>query len=445
MDDLVAPLVEELPVDGPDGHLGPDGRDDDGNVPLGRALRRGADRDAVRPQGGQHPARGAAVPEDVVPDQAHEREARLHLERIQPAQRDLIGEAGIGRLAGRLGVLLGDGDAHRMDRRGLGDEDDVDSLPAQRVEQARREARNAHHAAALQGDEGDVVGMGDADHAVPHARRVPLHQRTRFLRVEGILDDDRNSLVHNGLDGRRIDDLGPEMGQFLRRPVGDVRNRAGGRDDLRIGRHDARDVGPDLHAAGVDAHGHERGREVGAAAAERRHAAVPVRGDEARDDEQFHVRVRIHGLGHAGVGFRLVHLPVAHLDEGPGVEPLASDAQRQELVRQDGRGEQLAEALDGFQARLAQFAQEIHAVRDALQGFEQFVHGSGRPLPVSFRQQFADDLVMALPEVLDERLVGLVAGGRLPAGLDQRVRTSAHGREKPRWCGPLRGPCGRYR
>ena len=315
-----------------------------------------------------------------------------------------------------------------MDRRGLGDQDDVDALPAQRVEQARREARHAHHAASFQGDEGDVVGMGNADHSVPDARRVPLHERSPFVRMERILDIDRNPFFHNRLDCRRIDDLGPEMGKFLRGPVGDVRDRAGGRDDLRIGRHDARDIGPDLHPAGMDAHGDQRSREVRASAAERRHAAVPVRGDEPRNHEQFHVRVRIDGPRHAGVSFLLVHHPVTHLHEGPGIQPLARNPERQELVRQDGRGEQFPEAFDGIQARRAQLAQQIYAIGDAFQGVEQFVDGCGSPLPVAVRQQLVDDRVMAFTQSPDEVFVGLVPGGGLVAGPDQRVRASAHGR-----------------
>ena len=89
-------------------------------------------------------------------------------------------------------------------------------------------------------------------------------------------------------------------------------------------------------------------------------------------------------LGHAGVGLRFIHLSVFHLDEIPGIQPLTGDAQRQELIRQDGRGEQLSETLNRVQARRTQFTQQIDTICNALQGLEEFVHGSGRPLPVPF-------------------------------------------------------------
>ena len=55
------------------------------------------------------------------------------------------------------------------------DDDDIDNALVREVantepeftykdfEGTRGKARNAHHAASLQGNEGDVVGMGDAD------------------------------------------------------------------------------------------------------------------------------------------------------------------------------------------------------------------------------------------------------------------------------------------
>ena len=217
------------------------------------------------------------------------------------------------------------------------------------------------------------------------------------------------------------------MGQFLRRPVRDVRDGPGRRDHLGIGGHDARDIGPDLHPAGVDAHGEKRGRIVGAAPSQGGDPAVRFLADETRHDKKLHVRIRIHGLGYTGVGLRLIHGAVLHLHQFPGIQPLAGDAQGTELVRQDGRGKQFAEAFDGILRGRAQFAQQENPVGDSFQRIEERIDRGGGPLLVSVREQFPDDGVMTFAELGDERFVGLVLPGGPAAGFDQCVGAAAHG------------------
>ena len=112
--DLVALAVEELMMNSPDGFRSPRRWHDHRDIPLGRTLGSGADRDAVGAKGGQHPAGRSAVPEYVVSDQADDGISCLDLQGIKFPERDLVGETGIRRFAGLLGILLRDGDAHGM-------------------------------------------------------------------------------------------------------------------------------------------------------------------------------------------------------------------------------------------------------------------------------------------------------------------------------------------
>ena len=256
--DLVGETVEELVVNGADGFIGPLGRDDHGDVPLRGTLGGGAYRDAVTAQGGQHAAGGAAVAQHIVPDDADDGKAFFHAQRIQFPEGNFVGEAGIGRPPGLLGVGCGNGNAHGVHGRGLRDEDDVDAGARKGVKEAGTEARYAHHAAPFQRDERQAMGVGNADGAPLRPRRIFLHQRARLIRMEGVFYINGNALCHNGLDGGRVNYLGAKMGKLLRGAVGDMRNGAGRRHHLRMGGHDARNIGPNLYPAGVDAHGEQR-------------------------------------------------------------------------------------------------------------------------------------------------------------------------------------------
>ena len=313
-------------VDGADGFIGPLGRDDHGDIPLRGTLGGGTYRDAVAAQGGQHAAGGAAVAQHIVPDDADNGKAFFHAQRIQFPEGNFVGEASIGRPPGFLGVGCGNGDAHGVHGRGLRDEDDVDAGAGQGVKEAGTEARYAHHAAAFQRNKCQAMGVGNADGAPLRPRRIFLHQRAWLIRMEGVFYINGNALCHNGLDGGRVNYLGAKMGKLLRGAVGDMRNGAGRRHHLRMGGHDARNIGPNLYPAGVDAHGEQRRGVVRAAAPEGGYLAVLVACNEARDNEQFRARMLLNGLLHAPIGLRAFHHAVPHADNLAGVQPSARNA-----------------------------------------------------------------------------------------------------------------------
>ncbi len=219
-----------------------------------------------------------------------------------------------------------------MHGRGLGDEDDVDALAVQGVKEAGAETRDTHHAASFQRDKGDALGMGQADDASLGLRGILFHQRAGILRVEGVFHVDGNALGHHRLDGGRVDDLGAEVRELLCRPVGDVGDGAGGRGHLGIGRHDARDIRPNLFPAGVDTHGKQGGGVVGASAAQRGGAAFLVPGNEARNHEQLRVKVLLDAFLDAFVSDGSVHGSATEHYQFAGIQPLAGDAQRLALV-----------------------------------------------------------------------------------------------------------------
>ena len=312
-----------------------------------------------------------------------------------------------------------------MDRRGLGDQDDVDPGAGEGVEQPGGEPRDADHAAAFQRDQGDVVGIGDAQDILRSLRGIFLHQGTPTLRIEGIPHIDRNPLFHDGLDGRRINDFRPEVGQFLGGTVGDVPDGPGGRDNLGIGGHNARDVGPDLHQAGTDAHGQQRCGVVRAATAEGADPALRIRGDEARHDEQRGMSV--HDLPHVPVRDFLVDMAVGHTDDLPGIQPLAADAQGGELCEDDLRREQLPVTLDGIQAGRAELAQQENPAHGVAQFPEQAVYHRRNLLLEDRRKQFPDDGMMPVLQFLQQGQAAFVTVRRPAADFDQGVGTAADG------------------
>ena len=420
--------VEELAVDGPDGLVGLVGSDDDRDVPLGRALCRGADGNAAAAQCCEHPPRRTAVAQDVVAHQADDRITGLYLERLEFAQRDLVGEASVGRPLGSRRVGLRDGDAHRMDRRGLRDEDDVDACAGQRVEQTRGETGDTDHTAAFQRDKGNLVGIGYAQQRLLPSRRILLYERSGVIRIEGVLNIDRDALVDDRLDGRREDDLRAEMRQLLRRAIGDIANGTGRRHRLGIGRHDTRHVGPYFYQSRMHADGKERGCVVGASASERRDSPLLVGSDKTRNDEKRGMRLAFHRRGHIGISPDGIHYPADGRNQLPGIEPVARNAERSELGGKDLRRKQFAVALYRIQARGAEFSQQEDPVKDAPERIEETVDGlpdSGFPVG---GQQLLDHFQMPSVKAVEFGQIAFIALGGQVAEADQRVGAAADSR-----------------
>ena len=115
----------------------------------------------------------------------------------------------------------------------------------------------------------------------------------RMIRiVEGRPHESLDLVPHGEFDRTDLQHLGAERGHFQHLLEGDAVEAPGFRDDARIGRIDAVDVGIDVAAAGLDRGGDGDGAGVRAAAAERRDAAgLLVNPLKAGDDRDFAARL----------------------------------------------------------------------------------------------------------------------------------------------------------
>ena len=114
--------------------------------------------------------------------------------------------------------------------------------------------------------------------------------------------------------------------------------------------HNTGHVGPDFYPSGVDAHGEQGRRVVGAAATQGGGPAVLVLGDEPRHYEQFGPAVLLHGFLHPAISFSRIHNAIPYADKCAGVQPSAGNALRKEGVGEDAGGKQFAETFHGGQA-----------------------------------------------------------------------------------------------
>ncbi len=77
-----------------------------------------------------------------------------------------------------------------------------------------RDARHADHAAARKRDECDIRNTAEALYDLFARHRHPVDQRSGMFRFHRILYIDRDRGTKDRLYSRRIDDLGPEIGQL---------------------------------------------------------------------------------------------------------------------------------------------------------------------------------------------------------------------------------------
>ena len=141
-----------------------------------------------------------------------------------------------------------------------------------------------------------------ARHSRPSGSGLAAHYGARVLRVEGVEDAYGDAGVHGRLYAGGIEHLGAGRGHVQRSPVRHLRHGVRLRYVLRVGRHDAGDVRPDLKVVGLQCGGEDAGAEVAASAAQGSALAFVGAGDEARRHEHLHVGVQRHGGGYIIIG-----------------------------------------------------------------------------------------------------------------------------------------------
>ena len=105
----------------------------------------------------------------------------------------------------------------------------------------------------------------------------------RALRVEEVLDPDRDVQPGQRLEGPRVENLGPEIRELGRLAIGQPVDHRRPLDELRVGGHEAVDVLPDLELFRPEPAGDDRGAVVRAVPAEGCGLAVGRDAEETRD------------------------------------------------------------------------------------------------------------------------------------------------------------------
>ena len=257
--------------------------------------------------------------------------------------------------------------------------------------------------------------------------RVVQDEGTLGFGVVGVEDADGDARLLGRGHGWRIEDLGAEFRHVAGGAVRQVGDGRGGRDDLRVGSHDAGHVGPDLHDAGVASGGIKGRRIVGAAAAQGHAPALQVGGDEAGGDEDIDVGVCFEGGADVGVAQLDVDLAVLGAYDLPGVDPEDLVSVGGELSGDDPGGEEFAEGLDGLRLSGRDGAGGVDAVRETVQLVEGRVTFADRVVAGGAFEEFLDDAAVDAAQGIDLGLVGTVALGGFGADLDEGVRTFADG------------------
>ncbi len=113
-----------------------------------------------------------------------------------------------------FGVAWVDGEADRMLRRSLRNQDHADLIVRQGGEKPGRNARHADHPAALNIDQRHVVDGRNARDGVFLVVGRAVDEGTLKIGIEGIENFQRNILGKSRLQAGRINDLGPKVRQL---------------------------------------------------------------------------------------------------------------------------------------------------------------------------------------------------------------------------------------
>ena len=195
--------------------------------------------------------------------------------------RDLLRELACQLLDRLNPIRLIDTDRSGILRGSLRHEIDADTRLGQRAEDSMIDTDNTHHTKTLDRKQAGIVDRRDTLNATLVRAMFVRDERTRCLGIERIADTDRNILVINGEDRRRIDHLCTEVTQLGCFGKGQVIDHISRVNHTRIGRHKSIDIGPDLQHIGIESCRHDSRRVVRATATEVRYVAtIAVRRDE---------------------------------------------------------------------------------------------------------------------------------------------------------------------
>ena len=226
-----------------------------------------------------------------------------------------------------------------------------------------------------------------AGHAGNDGLRLALISRLAndgagVLRRIGVLDDQRNARLAHGEHGLLVQDARAHVRKLAQFLVGNAGDGLSLGHNARVGRVEARDVGPVLVQIGAQALGQDRAGNIAAATVEQLDLALARRAVEARHNEAALLAVLLHQLGGAVHAERTV---VMERNDRRGIQE-----RQAQILGHQASGEVLAAAhklLGGVAARAGALGK----------GRELFADGIGE-------LQLVSDIKIALADVLEQLL-----------------------------------------
>ena len=119
------------------------------------------------------------------------------------------------------------------------------------------------------------------------------------LRRIGVLDDQRNTRLAHGEHGLLVQDACAHVRKLAQLLIGNARNGLSLGNDTRIGRIEARDVGPVLVQIGAQALSQDRARNIAATTVEQLDLALTRRAVETGHNKAALLTILLHQLGGA--------------------------------------------------------------------------------------------------------------------------------------------------
>ena len=228
-------------------------------------------------------ARGDAWrPGHAVADDGNDGHARPRGHVVDQPRIQFVTERRAQAGDGPVRFALGHGEPDRALGRRLEDRRDGETFCVDCDECPCRYAVDADH--ALPGDGHDRLAAHDRDRLDRIGRERALRGDfgTRLLRVDERPHVQRDARSGDRDERARVQYLRSVVRDFRRLAVMQLRDEPGVRHEPGIGGQDSGDILPQRHARRAERAGHERGCQIGSAAAERRDAAVGRMADEAR-------------------------------------------------------------------------------------------------------------------------------------------------------------------
>ena len=302
-------------------------------------------------------------------------------------------------------------DAHRGAgfRGGLRHHKDADAAPGQGVENSSVHADDADHRRAAHRDHAHFVDRGDTAYRAFRLSRIAADDAAASRGVQRVLDKDGDILGANGIDGRGIDHLCPEVAQFHGFAVGQLVDGISCGDDAWICRHETIHVRPYFQRFGVHGSRYDGGGIVRAAAAQVCRGATHGIGC----DKSAHDRHR-SSCGKGGTNQRVGLVKVDHmlfllaprLDNHSGIKVLRPGYQ----VRTNQRTEPFTIGHDGIRCLGGQILNQGNPMQDAGELVNQGVDAKGKGFAFFHLDDSVNHLLMAGAQLLYAGAVVLAAG-----------------------------------